>query len=81
DGRIHAHHAGPRGLGQKAHDETCIALCEKHHRAWHDAKEPFDNMGKSGRMRWRDAQIEWTQSQWKRTREGLPIAQYTVELG
>lgn len=30
-GRTYAHHAGPRGLGQKAPDRTCIPLCWRHH--------------------------------------------------
>ncbi len=29
---IEAHHAGKRGLGQKAPDDTCIPLCVRHHR-------------------------------------------------
>lgn len=28
---IHAHHAGVRGLGQKAPDETAVPLCGFHH--------------------------------------------------
>jgi hypothetical protein len=28
---IEAHHAGKRGLGQKAPDDTCIPLCRRHH--------------------------------------------------
>jgi len=31
-GVIEAHHAGARGTGQKAPDNTCIPLCEAHHR-------------------------------------------------
>src|SRR5437899_8847321 len=29
---IEAAHTGPRGLGQKASDHSCIPLCWKHHR-------------------------------------------------
>lgn len=29
-GTIYAHHAGQRGLGQKANDRTCIPLCWRH---------------------------------------------------
>ena len=32
DGVIEADHAGRRGISQKAHDNTCIPLCTKHHR-------------------------------------------------
>lgn len=42
DGPIEAHHAGSRGMSQRAHDNTCIALCRRHHRAWHDFGAPFD---------------------------------------
>lgn len=38
---IHAHHAGKRGVGQKASDDTCIPLCERHHREWHDGNGVF----------------------------------------
>lgn len=31
-GTIEAHHAGVRGVGQKAPDDTCIPLCSEHHR-------------------------------------------------
>lgn len=31
-GIIEAHHAGVRGLGQKAPDSTCLPLCSAHHR-------------------------------------------------
>ncbi len=30
-GRMEADHAGPRAMGQKADDVTCIPLCHKHH--------------------------------------------------
>jgi hypothetical protein len=30
-GRIHAHHAGERGLSQRPADSTAIPLCEAHH--------------------------------------------------
>lgn len=29
--RVHAHHAGPRGMSQKADDRTAIPLCAAHH--------------------------------------------------
>ena len=34
---IHAHHAGIRGLGQKAGDDTAIPLCQEHHQTGKDA--------------------------------------------
>jgi hypothetical protein len=36
-GRITAHHAGTRGLMQKADDRTAIPLCEWHHQEGPDA--------------------------------------------
>lgn len=30
-GRVEADHAGRRGIGQKADDRSCIALCHRHH--------------------------------------------------
>lgn len=61
-GRIHAHHAGRRpGTGMKAHDDTCIALCEKHHRQWHDGTGVFAQWDKIDRRMWADAAIADTQ--------------------
>jgi hypothetical protein len=36
DGPIEANHAGVRiaGLGTKALDRTCVAMCREHHRQW-----------------------------------------------
>ena len=34
---IEAAHTGPRGLGQKASDHSCIPLCWKHHRTGRDS--------------------------------------------
>lgn len=42
-GCIEAHHAGVRGLGQKAGDQTAIPLCVKHHRLGDDS---FHRLGK-----------------------------------
>ena len=33
EGPVEADHAGPRGVGRKAHDSTCIPLCHYHHHA------------------------------------------------
>lgn len=61
DGPIEAHHAGPRGLGQRAHDRTSIPLCRKHHRAWHDLAIPFASMSREERRAFIDRQIARTQ--------------------
>lgn len=40
-GRVEADHAGRRGVGRKADDRTCIALCSKHHRQRGSFAGPF----------------------------------------
>lgn len=47
-----AHHAGRRGLGQRAHDHTAVPLCRKHHAAWHDGGEPFRRWTRDDRRLW-----------------------------
>lgn len=74
-GVVEAHHAGPRGLGQRAHDETCIPLCTKHHRAWHDHRWPFSTTTKAERRDWAEKMIAATQRAWGNRRvyvEGVP---------
>ena len=51
-GRIEAHHAGERGMGQRSHDWTCVPLCMSHHRAWHDGGAPFAAMSREERRGW-----------------------------
>lgn len=64
-GRIHAHHAGPRpGTAMKAPDDTAIPLCEKHHTEWHGASGFFRTMDKTDRRRWSDTAIQVTQSRY-----------------
>jgi hypothetical protein len=36
DGPIEAHHFGPRGMSQKTDDFRTVALCQRHHREFHD---------------------------------------------
>ncbi len=57
-GPVQAHHAGERGLGQRAHDRTCIPLCLKHHQAWHDSGKPFAGWTKEERAAWAASHIE-----------------------
>jgi hypothetical protein len=52
-----AHHAGKRGLGQRAHDHTAIPLCRDCHRAWHDCRAPFAGWARAEREAWAEAQI------------------------
>lgn len=74
-GPVEAHHAGERGLGQRAHDETCIPLCNKHHRAWHDASGVFKTWRKNQRRDWVRRQIRWAQTAWN----NRPIHPLTTE--
>ena len=64
EGPTEAHHAGERGMGQKAHDETCVPLCTKHHRGLHDANGIFKRWTKKIRKAWVARQIEWTRTAW-----------------
>lgn len=56
----HPHHAGVRGLGQKAPDATAIPLCGTCHRAYHDGKGPFGEtrMTRTERQAWAKHEIE-----------------------
>lgn len=40
-GRVEADHAGTRGYGEKADDNTCIPLCGKHHTQRGSFSGPF----------------------------------------
>jgi hypothetical protein len=49
NGPIEADHAGPRPLGRKADDRTCVAMCQFHHHCRHAFAGPF--------RRWSRAQM------------------------
>ena len=51
-GAVEAHHAGRHGVGQRAHDRTAVPLCRAHHRAWHDARGPFEGWTANQRRGW-----------------------------
>ena len=73
EGRVHAHHAGRRpGVGLKADDKTAIPLCEKHHRAWHDARPPFAGLTKFERFAWSMRVIGHTQSAYQQRESRTP---------
>jgi hypothetical protein len=57
-GAVQAHHAGKKGVGMRAHDDTAIPLCLRHHQNWHDANGVFKGWGKSQRSEWAESQIE-----------------------
>lgn len=46
-GPIEADHAGERGFGQKAHDNTCIPMCTLGHRERTDFSGPFRSWNKA----------------------------------
>lgn len=77
-GAVEAHHAGDRGLSQKAHDETCIPLCTHHHRAWHDGGPPFSGSTQTFRTMWRNLAIGHTRLRWEAGRLRRPGGEEVV---
>lgn len=61
-GPVQAHHAGPRGLGQKCSDLEAIPLCSRHHREWHDCTGRFAGLSRAGRQAWATVAIEATRA-------------------
>lgn len=61
EGRIEADHAGRKVAGRKADDQTCIAMCSRHHRERHDFSGVFRGWSGDEMRAWLDAQIGWTQ--------------------
>ncbi len=64
EGPIEAHHAGERGLGQRAADDTAIPLCRRCHRNYHDVIGFFAQLDKRERRAWADAQIQIVRSRY-----------------
>jgi hypothetical protein len=61
-GVIEADHAGlDRGIGQKAHDNTCVPLCSQHHHDRHNFTGPFKNWTQERMRAWRELAIRLTQ--------------------
>lgn len=56
-GDVEAHHAGVRGLGQKAGDDTCIPLCSFHHGALTDRRVPFRGWPRGAVKTWELAMV------------------------
>ncbi len=62
-GPVEAHHAGTRGMSQKAEDRTCIPLCAYHHRGcWHGASGVFKSWDREARRAWAVRMICQTQA-------------------
>ena len=60
DGPTEAHHAGSKGMSQRAHDYTAVPLCRLGHMQWHSASGPFRHLDKEGRRAWAEKAIETT---------------------
>ena len=61
-GPSEAHHAGVRGLGQRAEDSTAIPLCRNAHHAWHSGGEAFAGWQNWERRTWADIMIREMQA-------------------
>lgn len=61
---VEAHHAGRRGMGRKAHDDTAIPLCSLHHANWHANAGPFKGWTQAQLRTWAAAAIAATQAGW-----------------
>ena len=72
---IHAHHAGERGLGQRAHDHTAIPMCPIHHTAWHDCQIPFRGWPKEERRAWAARQIKFVRDTYAAQATGEFVAE------
>ena len=64
-GPIEAHHAGDRGLSQRAHDRTAIPLCLYHHRCWHDHSGWCRGWDRARRREWTTARIVHLARAWE----------------
>jgi hypothetical protein len=58
---IEAHHAGAHGLGNKAPDDTCIALCDHHHDALTDRTGCFAGWPRGTVKAWELAAVAFYQ--------------------
>jgi hypothetical protein len=65
EGCIEADHAGARGIGQKAADDTCIPLCSSHHSQRTNHTGVFWQLNQQELRAWRAQAIERTQAAWE----------------
>ena len=65
-GVVEADHAGLRGIGQKAPDDTCIPLCSGHHLDRHACTGFFRGREKAWKRDWRAEAITKTQAEFNR---------------
>ncbi len=64
-GVVEADHAGERGAGQKATDNTCIPLCKRHHWDRHNAGGFFRGGVKGWKRVWCQKAIAKTQAEYE----------------
>jgi hypothetical protein len=57
-GRVEADHAGRRGIGRKAPDDTCIPLCSRHHGQRDAFKGPFREWDQQRMRHWLATLVE-----------------------
>lgn len=69
-GPIQAHHAGARGLGVKAPDDTVTAMCDHHHDDFTDRRGIFAGWPRGAARAWQDAQIERHRRLYEELRRG-----------
>ncbi len=63
-GVTEADHAGLRGMGQKAPDNTCVSLCSRHHRDRHGCMGFFRGRERLWKREWRANAIAFTQARY-----------------
>ncbi len=71
-GPVEADHAGPRPVGRRADDRTCIPLCRRHHRQRTDYRGHFYGWTAETMRAWLDARIAETQADYA-ARFGLHV--------
>lgn len=71
-----AHHAGARGLGRKASDDTVIPLCDHHHDDFTDRRGVFSSWPRGAARAWQDAQIERYRRVYEEQRAGAGAAPF-----
>lgn len=70
-GTTEAHHAGERGLGRKAPDDSVIALCDHHHDDFTDRRGVFSGWPRGAARAWQDEQIARHQQLYEGHRRGI----------
>lgn len=66
-GRVEADHAGSRGLGRKADDDTCIPLCHAHHVQRGSFSGPFRTWDQVQMRGWLTSMVDVHQTRFRTT--------------